>query len=103
MHRVVCGSSGRVARHAGTRERRGRAAHLGRLRGENHHGNPGMILISHPTGNPNVREAALALAQAGLLGEFWTTLNWNPDGWCNRFLPAWIAEMFSRRAYPPEV
>jgi glycosyltransferase involved in cell wall biosynthesis len=62
-----------------------------------------MILLSHPTGNANVRQAALALARANLLGELWTTVTWNPDGWCNSFLPAWMAELFSRRAFPPEV
>lgn len=62
-----------------------------------------MILLSHPTGNANVRQAALAFARANLLGEFWTTVTWNPDGWCNRLLPEWLAELFSRRAFPPEV
>lgn len=29
-----------------------------------------MILLFHPTGNANVTQAALALAEAGLLGEY---------------------------------
>jgi len=37
-----------------------------------------MILFSHPTGNANVRHAALGLNRAGLLGEFWTCINSSP-------------------------
>ena len=48
-------------------------------------------------------QAAVALARANLLGEFWTTVTWNPDGWRNRLLPGWVADLFSRRAFPPNV
>lgn len=59
-----------------------------------------MILFSHPTGNANVRHAALALAEAGLLEEFWTCVSWNPDAAINRFLPEKIRRQLSRRALP---
>jgi alpha-maltose-1-phosphate synthase len=59
-----------------------------------------MILLSHPTGNENVRQAALALQEADLLGEFWTCLSWNPDSSINRFLPDRLREQFARRSFP---
>jgi glycosyltransferase involved in cell wall biosynthesis len=40
-----------------------------------------LVLISHPTGNAFVREAASALAEAGLLEEFHTTLAFFGSGW----------------------
>jgi starch synthase len=51
----------------------------------------GRVVLSHPTGNAFVREAASALAEAGLLGEFHTTLAF--------FGSAWKGEL-SRRVYP---
>jgi alpha-maltose-1-phosphate synthase len=59
-----------------------------------------MILLSHPTGNANVRQAALAFHEAGLLKEFWTCLSWNADGPVNRFLPAGLRKQLSRRSFP---
>ncbi|MGI9115412.1 MAG: glycosyltransferase family 4 protein, partial [Chthoniobacterales bacterium] len=59
-----------------------------------------MIVLSHPTGNENVRQAALALAEANLLREFWTTLNWNPHSILDRKAPARLRETLRRRAYP---
>ena len=59
-----------------------------------------MIVLSHPTGNENVRQAALALAEANLLREFWTTLNWNPDSIFDKTVPAKLRRTFRRRAYP---
>ena len=50
-----------------------------------------MIILSHPTANQNVRQAALAFAEAGLLEEFWTGVSWNEDGFltdASRFLNA---------------
>ena len=60
-----------------------------------------MILLSHPTGNENVRQAALAFQEAGLLQEFWTCLSWNADGPANRFLPAKLRQQLSRRSFHP--
>jgi starch synthase len=62
-----------------------------------------MIVLSHPTGNENVRQAALALAEANLLREFWTTLNWNPDSIFDKTAPAKLRRTFRRRAYPEVV
>ena len=60
-----------------------------------------MILLSHPTGNENVRQAALALHEAGLLREFWTCLSWNDEAPANRFLPAKLRQQLSRRSFHP--
>lgn len=59
-----------------------------------------MILFSHPTGNANVRHAALALEEAALLAEFWTCVSWNPEARINRFLPAKLRGQLCRRALP---
>ncbi len=59
-----------------------------------------MIVLAHPTGNENVRQAALAFAEANLLRQFWTTLNWNPDSILDRTSPARLRETLRRRAYP---
>ena len=59
-----------------------------------------MILFSHPTHNANVRQAALALDEAGLLQEFWTCIAWDPDFALNRTIPASMREQLDRRALP---
>ncbi|CAN5411706.1 N/A [soil metagenome] len=61
-----------------------------------------MILLSHPTANQNVRQAALAFAEAGLLEEFWTGVNWNENGLIDRLIgifPRLRSEM-RRRSFP---
>ena len=62
-----------------------------------------MIIFSHPTGNANVRHAALGLFHAGLLGEFWTCLNFHAPALLERMLPARIIGQLRRRAYPSEL
>jgi alpha-maltose-1-phosphate synthase len=62
-----------------------------------------MILFSHPTGNANVRYAALGLQRAGLLGEFWTCLNYRPESGLNRILPSSLRRQLSRRSFPAEL
>jgi len=62
-----------------------------------------MIIFAHPTGNANVRHAALGLFRAGLLSEFWTCLNLRPPGLVERLLPSSIAGSLRRRAYPSEL
>ena len=62
-----------------------------------------MILFSHPTGNANVRHAALGLQRAGLLGEFWTCINHQPEGKITRLLPAGLRQQLSRRSFPAEL
>ena len=44
------------------------------------------ISLSHPTGNPNSRNCALALSEAGLLQEVITTIAYNPEGYWSRYL-----------------
>ncbi|MEO5717987.1 MAG: glycosyltransferase family 4 protein [Chthoniobacterales bacterium] len=64
-----------------------------------------MILLSHPTANQNVRQTALAFAEARLLGEFWTGVNWNRDGLLDRlagFSPRLRNEL-RRRSFLPEL
>jgi alpha-maltose-1-phosphate synthase len=59
-----------------------------------------MIILSHPTGNENVRQAALAFAEANLLEQFFITINWNPGSVFNRILPSRLRESFRRRSFP---
>ncbi len=61
------------------------------------------MLLSHPTGNANVRHAALALAEAGLLEEFWTCVEWNPDSWKARLAPPRLRRELERRMFPAAV
>ena len=62
-----------------------------------------MILFSHPIGNEFVREALVAFHDAGILGEFWTSVSWNPRSTVNRVLPQSLRELFSRRSFPESV
>ncbi len=62
-----------------------------------------MILFSHPTGNANVRHAALGLSRAHLLGEFWTCINHQPDGLLARVLPSGLRQQLARRSFPAEL
>ncbi len=62
-----------------------------------------MILMSHPTGNANVRQAALALKESKQLAEFWTCLAPDPDSTWMRLLPRSLAVQFQRRALPVEL
>ena len=62
-----------------------------------------MIVFSHPTGNQNARHAALSLARAGLLEEFWTSINWDESGLLDRCLPARVRSELQRRSFPAEV
>lgn len=59
------------------------------------------IVIAHPHGNANVREAALALAEAGRLQQFWTGVAWNPDAPLARWLPKHLQRQLDRRAVAP--
>lgn len=58
-----------------------------------------MIVLSHPTGNANVREVARALAESDLLSEFWTTVSWRPDHPLNMLVPESVRRQLSRRAF----
>lgn len=59
-----------------------------------------MILLSHPTGNPNIRNAALAFQEAGMLGEFWTSLHWRPGSSLDRIVPPSLRAQMARRTFP---
>jgi glycosyltransferase involved in cell wall biosynthesis len=59
-----------------------------------------MILFSHAIGNANARNAALALAERGLLAEFWTCVSWDPRSRWNRLLPAGLRQQLGRRELP---
>src|SRR5437773_1312852 len=62
-----------------------------------------MILLTHPTGNEFVRQALAALDRAGMLTEFWTTINWNSDSQINRLFPPSMRETLARRSFPESV
>ena len=64
-----------------------------------------MILLSHPTANQNVRQTALALAEADLLAEFWTCVNWREGGLLDRSLgvSGRIRNELRRRSFPAEL
>jgi glycosyltransferase involved in cell wall biosynthesis len=62
-----------------------------------------MILFSHPTGNANVRHAALGLHRAGLLGEFWTCVNYRETPLLRHLVPPPLARQLRRRVFPAEL
>jgi starch synthase len=62
-----------------------------------------MILFSHPTGNANVRHAALGLHKAGLLGEFWTCVHYRETPFLRRVLPGSLSRQLRRRIFPAEL
>ncbi|MEP6686324.1 MAG: glycosyltransferase family 4 protein [Verrucomicrobiota bacterium] len=64
-----------------------------------------MILLSHPTANQNVRQTALAFAEAGLLEEFWTCVNWKQGSLLDRFVSfsARLQQELRRRSFPEEL
>ena len=62
-----------------------------------------MILFSHPTGNANVRYAALGLHRAGLLGEFWTCVHYRETPLLRRVVPGGLARQLQRRVFPAEL
>ncbi len=57
------------------------------------------VLLSHPTGNQNVRNALLGLVEEGMLGEFWTAIAWDAGSRWNRWLPAGLRMQLARRAF----
>ncbi len=64
---------------------------------------PPMLLFTHPTGNANVRHAAVGLHRAGCLREFWTCLHLQPPSVVERILPAKVKNQLNRRRYPDEL
>jgi starch synthase len=58
------------------------------------------VLLSHPTGNQNVRNALLSLVEHDMLAEFWTTIAWNEQSRWNPLLPGGLRAQLIRRSYP---
>ncbi len=66
------------------------------------------ISLIHPTGNPNSRQAAIALSEIGLLQELITTISYNPNRKSNRLfsllpkeLKNHIEQQLGRRTWIP--
>jgi alpha-maltose-1-phosphate synthase len=59
-----------------------------------------LILLSHPTGNANVRAAAHAFYAAGLLKEFDTSISWDPNSALRPLIPKRVAMQMARRSFP---
>lgn len=57
------------------------------------------VLLSHPTGNQNVRNALRSLIEHDMLAEFWTAISWNPESRWNRVLPASVRAKLARRVF----
>jgi glycosyltransferase involved in cell wall biosynthesis len=57
------------------------------------------MILSHPTGNQNVRNAALALHRANLLDRFYTTVAWDDDSRLATLLPRSVLATLRRREY----
>ncbi|SOD91634.1 glycosyltransferase family 4 protein [Spirosoma fluviale] len=58
------------------------------------------IVLSHPTGNANVRAVLTALVKANALAEFNTTLATNPDAGWLKLLPGSVRSELLRRTFP---
>ena len=57
------------------------------------------MIISHPTGNQNVRNAALAFHRANSLERFYTTVAWQGNSWLAKLLPNSVLATLRRREY----
>ena len=58
------------------------------------------VLFSHPTGNANVRAALMGLFEAGILGEFHTTIASYPGNAWNYFGKEFRRRTFDERLHP---
>ncbi|MDB5062972.1 MAG: group 1 glycosyl transferase [Mucilaginibacter sp.] len=58
------------------------------------------IVMSHPTGNSNVRAVIAALDKAALLAEFNTTVAANPESAWLKLIPKGIRDQLLRRTFP---
>ncbi|OKH22662.1 glycosyltransferase family 4 protein [Chroogloeocystis siderophila] len=59
-----------------------------------------MLLLSHPTGNANVRGAISALEQAEKLSLYQTTVAVHQSDWYFKLLPTAVKQELLRRTYP---
>lgn len=58
-----------------------------------------MLLLSHPTGNANVRAVARAFLTAGWLSEFDSCICWDPNSFASHLLPTGLARQLARRSF----
>ena len=58
------------------------------------------VLLSHPAGNQNVRNALRSFVEHGMLAEFWTTVTWDTESAWNRLLPDGVQAQLARRSFP---
>ncbi len=58
-----------------------------------------MLVISHPTGNKNVRNAVEAFYKAGFLARFYTSISWDSETRLATILPASFKSTLNRRAF----
>jgi glycosyltransferase involved in cell wall biosynthesis len=58
-----------------------------------------MILLSHPTGNANIRQTLLALSEADLLAEFWTGVAWDDSARIAGLVPPSLRREMARRSF----
>jgi glycosyltransferase involved in cell wall biosynthesis len=58
------------------------------------------IVVTHPTGNRNLRAVISSFEEAGILAGFNTTLAVDPDSFLVGLLPEKIKKEFIRRSYP---
>jgi starch synthase len=58
------------------------------------------VLLSHPTGNQNVRNALHALTERNMLAEFWTAIGWSSASFGNKLLPSSMRTLLARRSFP---
>jgi len=57
------------------------------------------VLLAHPMGNQNVRNALKSLVEQEMLAEFWTTIAWDRHVWWRRMLPSSLRVQLERRAF----
>lgn len=57
------------------------------------------VLLSHPTGNQNVRNVLRSLVEHEMLAEFWTAIAWNPQYRWNWLVPDVMQAQFMRRSF----
>lgn len=58
------------------------------------------VLVSHPTGNANVRAAVTAMERAALLDRFYTAIATDSNSFWFRALPVAVRNELTRRAFP---
>lgn len=61
------------------------------------------IWLVHPSGNQNVRQAALAFAERGILSRFVTGVSWPTRSTVSSLLPMSVRAELERRSFPPIV